>query len=103
MGLVNNFKRIKKIKTIKSRNVIINDWSYFLKNYPLVSAKLSKDKGEELKPLIHPSTKIKIYFTNDNIIFYLIGVSGNEEKIPNNVIYNSWDEVSMEELNELLR
>ena len=103
MGLVNYFKRIKKIKAIKSRNVTINEWSDFLMNYPLVSAKLTNDKGEEIKSLIHPSTKIKIYFNKENITFYLIGVSGNEEKIPNNVIYNSWDEVPMEELDELMR
>jgi hypothetical protein len=103
MSLFNNFKRNKKIKTIKLRNVITTDWSEFLKNYPLVGTKLYKDKGEELKPFIHPSTKIKIYFNSSNITFYLIGVSGNEEKIPNNVIYETWDEVSMEDLDELMK
>lgn len=103
MGMVNNFKRNKKIKAIKARNVIIIEWADFTKNYPLVSTKLSNDKGEDLKALIHPSTKIKIYFNTDSITFYLIGVSGNEEKIPNNVIYNSWDDVSMKELDELVK
>lgn len=102
MGWFSNYKRKKKIQAIYSKNIIINDWSDFLKNYPLVSEKLSKDKGEELKPFIRPSTKIKIYFNSSNVTFYLIGVSGNEEKIPNNVIYKSWDEVSMEELDELM-
>jgi hypothetical protein len=103
MGLFDNLKRNKKIKVIKLRNVVTCDWTDFLRNYPLVSAKLNGDKGEELKPFIRPSTKIKVYFNGSNITFYLIGVSGNEEKIPNNVIYNSWDEVSMEELDELLK
>jgi hypothetical protein len=103
MSLVNNFKRNKIIKTIKNRNVITYGWADFLKDYPLVGTKLMNDKGEELKSFIHPSTKIKIYFNSSNIIFYLIGVSGNEEKIPNNVIYNSWDEVSIEELGELMK
>lgn len=102
MGWISNHKRKKKIQAIQTRNVIICDWSDFLRKYPLVSEKLSKDKGEELKPFIRPSTKIKIYFTRSNIIFYLIGVSGNEEKIPNNVIYNSWNEIPMEELEELM-
>jgi hypothetical protein len=103
MGWVSNHKKSKKIKTLKLRNVITSDWPDFLKNYPLVSAKLNNDKGEELKPFIRPSTKIKIYFNSVNITFYLIGVSGKEEKIPENVIYKSWDEVSMEELDELMR
>jgi VanZ family protein len=102
MGLVNNYKRNKKIKALKSRNVITSDWSDFLKNYPLVSVKLNSDKEEELKTFIRPSTKIKIYFNSSNITFYLIGVSGKEDKIANNVIFNSWDEVSMEELDEFI-
>ena len=102
MGLFNNYKKNKKIKTLKSRSVITNEWSDFLKNYPLISAKLDNEKGVELKPFIRPSTKIKIYFNSANITFYLIGVSDREEKIPNNVIYKSWDEVSMVELDEFL-
>lgn len=102
MGFFNNYKKNKKIKTLKSRNVITCDWVDFLKNYPLVSTKLQKNKGGELKPFIRPSTKIKIYFNSGNITFYLIGVSGNEEKIPGNVIYDSWDEVSTAELDELI-
>lgn len=103
MSLFNNIKRNNKIKAVKSRNIIICDWSDFLKDYPLVSAKLNKDKGEELKHYIHPSTKIKVYFNSTNITFYLIGVTGKEEKIPDNVIFKSWDEVSNEELDELLK
>lgn len=101
MGFFTNRKRNKKIKTLKLRNVITCDWPDFLKNYPLVSTKL-KNKGEDLKPFIRPSTKIKLYLNSSNITFYLIGVSGNEEKIPDNVIYDSWDELSEEELDELM-
>lgn len=103
MGLVNNLIRKKKIKALKARNLITNDWSDFVKNYPLITAKLNDNKHEDIKNFTRPSTKIKIYFNSNNVTFYMIGVSGNEEKIPNNVIFNSWDEVTMEELNELLK
>ena len=103
MSLFNNYKKKKIIKTLKARNVITSNWTDFLKNYPLVSAKINNDKGEELKPFIRPSTKIKIYFNTSNITFYIIGVSDIEEKIPNNVIYKSWDDVVMVELDELIR
>lgn len=103
MSMFNGIKRNNKIKAVKSRNIIICDWPDFLKNYPLVSARLNKDKGEELKSHIHPSTKIKVYFNATNITFYLIGVTGNEEKIADNVIFKSWDEVPNEELDELLK
>jgi hypothetical protein len=103
VSLFDGLKRNNKIKSVKSRNMIIIDWLDFLKNYPLVSAKLNNDKGKELKPFIHPSTKIKIYFNSSDITFYLIGVGGNEEKIPDNIIYKFWDEVSVEELDELMK